>query len=501
MKFDYRGIVLKIKTTLEQIYRRANCRSEFFVLMIVFDTRIEQADCSEYLANDVIRLACTEKAHAVSAQTMIDASPLRPKPGGRLTVKDLYKIFKGYCQNISCPILSDIYPVYESDAFKADSPYPFESGFGSAQDDSYFKGVIAICAITGQINQDDFIAKTLPGFGGNFYEMVTREYLRHFATGVVNNAVSQAASLPANIVTVAGVKYVNFWGKSISKAGGYGRGDDFVDNINKIAELAYESAEACGRIIFCGEEFPDEYALLKFKTPYKLSNHTLVRKLLQIVDMGHCLGATGDSIYGIISDRQAEEYRLRQQALFSVNFKRERMWEINYLGNMSHNPVKIFVSEYEAYKYAEEKLNRGLVAETFAEFAGEHMTAIFEIISSAIDGRHGTMIVFSKDAESETRRLKNTCIQLKTPIDLGNGENRELVKFITSIDGAVLCDEAGICYAIGVILDGFTSPDDDSAEDISRGARHNSAHRYLRGHKGRCVMMVISEDGDLSVIS
>lgn len=501
MKFDYRGIVLKIKNMLEQIYRRTNCHNEFFIMMMVFDTRIEQAACSEYLANDVIKLIASDKAHTVTAQAMIDASPLSPKLGDKMSVKDLYKIFKGCCQEFSNPILSDIYPIYESDTFKADTPEAFGTGFGAAQDDSFFKGVIAVCAKPDQTNNDDFLAKSLPGFSGNFYELVTREYLRHYATGIVNNALSHSVSLPANIVAAAGVKYVNFWGRSLSKAGGYSYSDDFVHNINKIAELAYESAEACGRIIFCGEEFPDEYTLLKFKTPYKLNNHTLVRKLLQIVDMGHCLGATGDSIYGIISERQVEEYRQCRQALFDVHFKRERMWEIKYLGNLSPDPVKVFVSEYEAYKYAEEKLNRDLVAKTFAEFSEQYMDGIFEIIHSAIDGHHGTMIVFSKDAESETKRLKNTCIPLETPVDLGNGDNRELVKFITSIDGAVLCDESGMCYAIGVILDGFSSPDEDSGEDISRGARHNSAHRYLRGHQGRCVMIVISEDGDLSVIA
>lgn len=499
MKFDYGGIILRIKNTLEQIYRRTNCHGDFFVVLLVFDVRIEEMNCSEYVENDLIRLVSTDKKYAVSAQSMIDSSKMKPKPDGKLSVKELYKIFKDHCHSFSAPIFSDIYPIYESDAFKADSASPAEPGY--LQGDAYIKCVIAVCPRAAHISPDDFLIKSLPNFNSSFYEVLTREYLRYFATGVVNNVISQSASLPASIISATGVKYMNFWGKLLLKTGNYGRSDTFVDNINKIAELAYESAEACGRIVFCCNEFPAEYTLLKFKTSYKLSNHKLVRKLLQIVDTGHCLGATGDSIYGIISDSQVEEYRAHEQALFAVNFKKERMWDINYLGNITAEPVKVFVSEYESYKYAGEKLDYDRITKAFEGFSDTHMADIFEIISSAVDGHHGTMIVFSKEAEEETHRLKNASIPLKTTIDLGNGENSELVRFITSIDGAVFCDDTGLCYAIGVILDGFSSPEDASLEDISRGARHNSAYRYLRGHKGKCVIIVISEDGDISAIS
>ena len=70
-----------------------------------------------------------------------------------------------------------------------------------------------------------------------------------------------------------------------------------------------------------------------------------------------------------------------------------------------------------------------------------------------------------------------------------------MVKHITSIDGAVLIDTKGICYAIGVILDGTTS----KTEDIPNGARHNSARRY-KNINNRSVIVIVSEDGYVTVL-
>jgi hypothetical protein len=75
-----------------------------------------------------------------------------------------------------------------------------------------------------------------------------------------------------------------------------------------------------------------------------------------------------------------------------------------------------------------------------------------------------------------------------------------LIPLVTAIDGAVLIDTEGTCHAIGVILDGMASPKCTP----ERGARYNSAVRYVYGRKemfGRldAVAVVKSEDGMVSV--
>ena len=71
----------------------------------------------------------------------------------------------------------------------------------------------------------------------------------------------------------------------------------------------------------------------------------------------------------------------------------------------------------------------------------------------------------------------------------------ELIKLVTTIDGAVLVDLGGTCHAIGVILDGLASDKCTSA----RGARYNSGVRYAYQQPDR-VVVVKSEDGMVDVL-
>lgn len=76
---------------------------------------------------------------------------------------------------------------------------------------------------------------------------------------------------------------------------------------------------------------------------------------------------------------------------------------------------------------------------------------------------------------------------------------------ISSIDGAIIIDEDGICYAIGVILDGKAY----NVGDTSRGARYNSAITFISNQITRekkwknnpYIGVVISEDKTLDIVS
>ena len=66
---------------------------------------------------------------------------------------------------------------------------------------------------------------------------------------------------------------------------------------------------------------------------------------------------------------------------------------------------------------------------------------------------------------------------------------------VTAIDGALLLDTQGYCHAVGVILDGKPTKGDPS-----KGARHNSALKYVDSHKKRCMVIVVSEDGPVTIL-
>ena len=130
-----------------------------------------------------------------------------------------------------------------------------------------------------------------------------------------------------------------------------------------------------------------------------------------------------------------------------------------------------------------------------------------EIVQNATEQKHGTTIVFSMHAKEEVGRLNRTCFQIEE-VPLRN--NKEIIKQITAIDGAVMCGFDGVCYAIGVILDGMAvgAPDKKTGEgdgykqepeDISRGARYNSAIRYKNANPCS-IICIVSEDGDVNII-
>ena len=67
---------------------------------------------------------------------------------------------------------------------------------------------------------------------------------------------------------------------------------------------------------------------------------------------------------------------------------------------------------------------------------------------------------------------------------------------LTNIDGAVLLDPSGTCHAVGVIPDGVAKGRGDPA----RGARYNSAVRYMASHPPPTVIIIVSEDGMIDIL-
>ena len=121
---------------------------------------------------------------------------------------------------------------------------------------------------------------------------------------------------------------------------------------------------------------------------------------------------------------------------------------------------------------------------------------IESIIQAAVAQKHGTMVVFAENANDEADRLEESGISID-PIDISTGM---CVGEITSIDGAIICDIDGICYSIGTILDGKKS----KKTNMSRGARYNSAIRYIERQKSkhkRIFIIVVSEDGYVNCFS
>jgi hypothetical protein len=79
-----------------------------------------------------------------------------------------------------------------------------------------------------------------------------------------------------------------------------------------------------------------------------------------------------------------------------------------------------------------------LLRRIFQGISENDMNQLWEIVSIAIDQKHGTLLIISEDAEIESKRLENQSTNIRPSM-----LNEDLIKNVTSIDGAVLLDRRG----------------------------------------------------------
>jgi acetyl esterase/lipase len=102
------------------------------------------------------------------------------------------------------------------------------------------------------------------------------------------------------------------------------------------------------------------------------------------------------------------------------------------------------------------------------------------------------MLVFSSNAVAEANRLSSQAWLIE-PTELST----ELLTQVANVDGALLLDEAAVCHAFGVILDGPAC----SYEDPSRGSRYNNAIRYVNSESNPpAVIVIYSSDKSIDVV-
>lgn len=71
------------------------------------------------------------------------------------------------------------------------------------------------------------------------------------------------------------------------------------------------------------------------------------------------------------------------------------------------------------------------------------------LFDTAVQQRHGSMLVVARDASDESKRLSGQGTKI-VPTKL----TPELYRRVSNIDGTVIIDPNCICHAVGVILDG-----------------------------------------------
>ena len=271
-----------------------------------------------------------------------------------------------------------------------------------------------------------------------------------------------------------------------------------IGKINALSALKYENATNYGSILSISEEVERKYSelecnydiIMRFHEPveFQSMNFKKIRKLLEMtneelslllndkfefIGLGKMIGNPNCTYHKVVFSNFMEW-------AYSINGK-QYMYFRNFVPCLPNND----------FSFGEE--NKKLLKKTFDNMCD--MENLLNIIEIAKKQKHGTMLVIAENAESESKRMAGSAIVIEPQVISG-----EMTELVSSIDGAILCAPNGMCYAIGVILDGVISKE----ADASRWARYNSALRYIelqKQNKKKTFVMVVSEDKYLNCFS
>ncbi len=274
----------------------------------------------------------------------------------------------------------------------------------------------------------------------------------------------------------------NFIGTAISGASKSKGRSDLFDIANYISSLKYEGDSSMGKLIICREDHPNIDLILRLGSAVQLKEYRKVRKLLEMTSSDLHLYSDGDYILGLAKLKGV--YDGEREDLFVINFSESYKWEL------IHNAQVMMVVDHTIPGLLRSKIDKAkfeeIVRRVIRENEEQNIEKLWTMINTATGQKKGSLIIISNEAESEAKRLEYQSTSIK-PVQL----NEDLIKNITAIDGAVLLDTQGYCHSIGVILDGVAT----SKGTSGRGARFNSAIRYVEMRKRNCVAVIISEDG------
>jgi hypothetical protein len=260
--------------------------------------------------------------------------------------------------------------------------------------------------------------------------------------------------------------------------------------LNTISSLRYEGEPGVGRLLLARRGHPNLEEVFALTCPTELSDYRAVRKLLEMASADVHLLADGEKVYAL--GRQVGHYDASREDLFVIHFVTHYTWEFEHAGQV------LMRSRYGLPTLPRPRLNKlrfkrdlkrtfdGLITKT------EQATRLWEVVLEASRQPKGTLLVITTEALAEADRLKLQCTLIE-PVPL----TPLITQLITAIDGAVLLDPEGYCYSIGVILDGKASGHGTS----TRGARYNSAVRYVESSPYPCLVIVVSEDGMVDVLT
>lgn len=261
-------------------------------------------------------------------------------------------------------------------------------------------------------------------------------------------------------------------------------------NINKISQLMYESSEASGNILITNDDSNIEYEI-KFEEEFSLTQTRLIRKLLELTNDSLFLISDGAAVCGI--GKINNNHKTLSNDYFIIKMKGKYSWSLLHKNNnILDYKFGIPIVPKASYDKKDFVAN---IKKCFNLIDDKYIDCIYKCLKSLIEAKKGSILVISKKAKKEAKRLEKQGILIK-PQKL----NEDNIRNLSSIDGAILINEKCMCYAIGVVLDG----DSLGNGSVDRGSRYNSSLRYCmyrrKKHREEVAAIVISEDGMVNFV-
>jgi hypothetical protein len=264
-------------------------------------------------------------------------------------------------------------------------------------------------------------------------------------------------------------------------------GPPFYDAINKLSTTRYEQRIGIGRLVVASPDSTFVDRALTLREPVHVTETRTLRKLLETSSSrGASLLVDGAKAYGL--GQVHDDYDPISESVFEVSVMGHGNWDLRHAG------IQLMTVENGAPRLPQQRLSRekfeDVAGRVFAPSVGCDTDALWDLAMAAADAEHGTMLVVSATAAIEAERLGHQALTVDpAPLPV------PIVRQVARIDGAILVDPSGACHAVGVILDGTA----DGEGDRARGARYNSAVRYLSSRAGTMIILV-SEDGMINLL-
>lgn len=291
-----------------------------------------------------------------------------------------------------------------------------------------------------------------------------------------------------------------------------------LDMLDILSGEYYEKAEHESRMAFLPQGLSAELSKKGIQFPLPSTSFCAdkareLRKLLEMTDNSLWL-VFGESAgtFRVLGLCDKESIPL---PCLSARIRRHMEWDLFWRGLNKGISDERGLDERDAYiisgrngKYMINRpLKKAYLKRRFGAYFGKTDAACEKLADAVLEAArqsHGTMIaVLEPDAaRKEAERLcgKNYGFSAVT-----GGGQAEILTRLTAIDGGIIMDTDGELCAVGVIFDGMVGLKGPQG-DMSRGARYNSAKKYVEscpsktGGQRKVVALVVSEDGPIDIL-